>query len=193
MRPFFSIGLLEKPERRAFVFLLSPIWLRTASRHSNSLSFNGPEQILTFRTHTPDATSSTRLTFSGWPVRPKGLREVYFVSGIDRRVIFARREGSIHARLAAHGLFPKLPKSSRVPNPEIVGLKTETLGRSNFSPRYLAALSAAGPISASAAAARRRFLNWAVGRKEASVLDGWIDKGIAPMRPAAQAAKGDAK
>ena len=191
--PMFRMGALRRPGRHVFFMSLSRIWLRLMSRHCSRLSYDGRDRVLTVKTLAPGESSRVRFTFSSWPMPEAPRRLFVIISAVDRTVALRHLTASVHLRLLLPGLFPKLPSFAGGFSPKVVDLNTKRIDRSNFVKRYAAAVSAAGQISARAVAARRRFLNWAVGRKEASVLDGWINKGIAPMRPAAQAVKGGTK
>ena len=189
----FEMAAIKGRWAQTFRMSLSRVLLRLVSRHCKRLSYDGRHRMLTIRTLTPRKSSRIRLTFSSWPTLTDPQQLGVTVSAIDMSAALARQTFSLHVRLSPPVFFPKLPRFAGVSFQRAIGLKIKRIDRSDFVARYSAAFSAAGPISARASTARRRFLNWAVGRKEASVLNGWIDKGIAPMRPAAQAAKGDTK
>ena len=182
--------VLKKPGRHAFFVSFSRIWLRLVSRHADYISFNTPKQMLTIRTRAP---SSTRFTLSGWTIRGHPHRLAIVVSAVDRRVARPHMKVSFHLRLSPSGLFQRLPYFAKDPAARVLKLDTRRIGRSNFVERYRASVAVSGLISSPAAVARRRFLNWAVGRKEAGKLDGWVDKGIAPFSPAGKKIAGGAK
>ena len=189
----FEMAAIKGRWAQTFRMSLSRVLLRLVSRHCNRLSYDGRDRILTIRTLTPQKNSRIRFAFSSWPTPGAPQQLGVIVSAIDMSAALARQTFSLHVRLSPPGPFPTLPGFTGGSSQRAIGLKIKRIDRSDFVARYSAAFSAAGPFSARAVAARRRFLNWAVGRKEASVLDGWINKGIAPMRPAAQAVKGGTK
>ena len=176
----WRMGVLKKPGRHSFFVSLSRIWLRLASRHASRISYDGRNQSLTIRTRT---LRSLRLTFTGWPISPRWPhRLAVAISAVDIRFGFPHLKSSLHLRLSPFGLFQRPPYFAKGSTAQVIKPDTRRIGRSNFVARYQASILATGRISAPAAVARRRFLNWAVGQKEAGVLDDWIYKGIAPVQ-----------
>ncbi len=186
----FRMCVLKKPGSHVFFVSFSPLWLRLAARRAHHISYNGRNQVLTIRTRKP---SSTRLIFSGWPIPSRPNQLALAISGLDCREAFPHLETSLHLRVSPFGLFRGLPYFAESSATQAANPNTRWLGRSKFVARYRDSISATGRISAPAAVGRRRFLNWAVGQKEASVLDDWIYKGIAPVRTVKRTKAGGAE
>ena len=181
-RPWAIFGGASDLNERAFVLSIWPVWFRAISRHCQRLSYDEATGMLNLAG--PHKTSEDRITFAFRPRQPGFSAPRVVVSGVDRRVRSAISSDVMHFRLAANGLFP-MPPNRMGPLPaQIAGVTLRQLKRSDLGSYYRAIGTFHGKMATQATLGHRRFLEWAVGQKEADVLDGWIYKGVAPVRPA---------
>ena len=192
-RPILAMGNGRKPAPRIFGILLWHSWYRVVSRYCQRFSYDGHTNTIRIQTSHKGVTTRWRFVFSVGN-KKVGSRLEVSPSEIDcwrdsRGVV-----SSEDLRLAAGGIFPAMPnRLAKKLSSRIAGINIRAVTRAQAWTIFLEDLKLKGKMSARAAAARLRFLKWAVGRKEAGKLDGWVDKGIAPFSPAGKKIAGGAK
>ena len=184
--PIVSMGNPLKPAPRVLGIMLWNGWYRVVSRHCQRFSYNGNTNTIRLETRHKGVTAHLLLVFDVWD-KKAASRPLAFPTEIDRRWDSRGVVSFVDLRLAARGLFPVMPNhlGKKIPS-RIAGMKVRAVTRARAWTIFQADLKFKGKMSAHAAAGRRRFLNWAIGREEAGKLDGWANKGIAPFSSAAR-------
>lgn len=187
------ICAIAKPSTKepAFFMCLCKTWFRAISRHCVWMQYDNLHGILRLRTRGPNSITHARIGYSWWPERTSlGLKRV-FISAVDIQDVKVKKVAGfnnigLHLRIAADGRFWGFPKHKVNMTHLKFRLPITHINRLRFVHLFVKISGLQAPISRNAAAARRRFLNWAVGPAEARVLDGWIYNGTTPLWPIAK-------